>query len=55
VISDAQGLTVTAVVVGLVVAVLALVLFVWPQRCFYPLLGLGRDRCGRAHLLRVLR
>ena len=37
----AQGLTVTAVVVGLVVAVLALALFVWPQRRFYPLLGLA--------------
>ena len=37
----AQGLTVTAVVVGLVVAWIALVLFVWPQRRFYPLLGLA--------------
>jgi hypothetical protein len=38
---DAQGLTVTAVVVGLVVAAVALVLFVWPRRRFYPLLGLA--------------
>ncbi len=38
---DRKSLTVTAVVVGLVVAVLALVLFVWPQRRFYPLLGLA--------------
>jgi hypothetical protein len=37
----AQGLTVTAVVVGLAVAGIALVLFVWPRRRFYPLLGLA--------------
>jgi hypothetical protein len=37
----AQGLTVTAVVVGVAVAVIALVLFVWPRRRFSPLLGLA--------------
>jgi hypothetical protein len=38
---DAQGLTVTAVAAGVVVAVVALVLFVSPRRRFYPLLGLA--------------
>ena len=38
---DAQGLTVTAVAIGLVVAVVALALVVWPRRRFYPLLGLA--------------
>src|SRR5262245_28304817 len=37
----AQGLTVTAVVVGLAVAVVALGLCAWPRRLFYPLLGLA--------------
>jgi len=38
---DAQGLTVTAVVLGLVVAVVALALVAWPRRRFLPLLGLA--------------
>ena len=38
---DAQGLTVVAVVAGLIVGVLALLLFAWPRPRFYPLLGLA--------------
>ena len=38
---DAKGLTLTAVALGLAVAVLAVALAAWPRRRFFPALGLA--------------